>query len=124
MKFINPYYKGVNKGHYTPGVVSNGLLFISGQLSVDPDTRVVPDGGIEEHARLALSNLDRVLKEAGADRSSVVMCRVYISDINDWDKVNDIYSEFFGEHKPARIIVPVPELHFGCMIEIEAVAEV
>ena len=124
MKFVVPQYKGDNKGHYSPGIVSNGLLFISGQLSIDPDTRQVAQGGIEEHTRLALNNLDRVLKEAGVERSSVVQCRVYVSDIDDWDKVNVIYSEFFGEHKPARIVVPVSKLHFGCLIEIEAIAEV
>ena len=124
MKFVVPQYKGENKGHYSPGIISNGLLFISGQLSIDPDTRQVAQGGIEEHTRLALNNLDRVLKEAGVERSSVVQCRVYVSDIDDWDKVNVIYSEFFGEHKPARIVVPVSELHFGCLIEIEAIAEV
>ena len=124
MKFVVPQYKGENKGHYSPGIVSNGLLFISGQLSIDPDTRQVAQGGIEEHTILALNNLDRVLKEAGVERSSVVQCRVYVSDINDWDKVNVIYSEFFGEHKPARIVVPVSKLHFGCLIEIEAIAEV
>ena len=75
MKFVVPEYKGENKGHYSPGVISNGLLFISGQLSIDPDTRKVPDGGIEEHTHLALDNLDRVLKEAGVSRSSVVQCR-------------------------------------------------
>ena len=124
MKFVVPQYKGENKGHYSPGIISNGLLFISGQLSIDPDTRQVAQGGIEEHTRLALNNLDRVLKEAGVERSSVVQCRVYVSEIDDWDKVNVIYSEFFGEHKPARIVVPVSELHFGCLIEIEAIAEV
>ena len=114
MKFVVPQYKGENKGHYSPGIISNGLLFISGQLSIDPDTRQVAQGGIEENTILALNNLDRVLKEAGVERSSVVQCRVYVSDINDWDKVNVIYSEFFGEHKPARIVVPVSKLHFGC----------
>ena len=124
MKFVVPQYKGENKGHYSPGIISNGLLFISGQLSIDPDTRQVSRGGIEEHTRLALNNLDRVLKEAGVERSSVVQCRVYVSDIDDWDKVNVIYSEVSGEHKPARIVAPVSELHFGCLIEIEAIAEV
>ena len=61
MKFVSPQDKGENKGHYTPGIISNGLLFISGQLSIDPDTRKVAEGGIEEHTKLALSNLDRVL---------------------------------------------------------------
>ena len=100
------------------------MLYISGQLSIDPDTRKVPAGGIEEHAKLALNNVDRVLKAAGLTRNDVVQCRVYISDIDQWDIVNEVYAEFFGEHKPARIVVPVGKLHFGCLVEIEAIAEV
>ncbi|HYE11178.1 MAG TPA: RidA family protein [Patescibacteria group bacterium] len=124
MKKIEPKYLGENKGHYTPGIISNGLLYISGQLSIDPDTRKLPEGGIEAHAKLALENVDRVLKEAGLLRSDIVLCRVYVSDIDQWDIVNQVYAEFFGEHKPARVVIPVGKLHFGCLIEIEAVAEV
>ncbi|QQO09427.1 RidA family protein [Breznakiella homolactica] len=123
MKMISPSYKAENKGHYTPGIVSNGMLYISGQLSIDPDTRKVPDGGIEEHAALALRNLDRVLAAAGLGRGSVVQCRIYLQDIDQWDAVNRLYAEFFGDHKPARIVIPVGKLHFGCLIEMEAVAE-
>lgn len=79
---IEPKYRGENKGHYTPGIISNGMLYISGQLSIDPDTRNVPDGGIEAHAKLALENVDRVLEEAGLNRNDVVQCRVYVSDID------------------------------------------
>jgi reactive intermediate/imine deaminase len=100
------------------------MLYVSGQLSLAPDTREVPEGGIEEHAKLALANLDRVLQQAGAARQDVVQCRVYITDIALWDQVNEVYAEFFGAHKPARIVVPVGKLHFGCLVEIEAIAEV
>lgn len=124
MEKIEPIYNGENKGHYSPGIISNGMLYISGQLSIDPDTRKVPEGGIEEHAKLALNNVDRVLKEAGLSRNNVVQCRVYVSDIDQWDIVNQVYAEFFGEHKPGRIVVPVGKLHFGCLVEIEAIAEV
>ncbi len=123
MKEIIPQYKGENKGHYSPGIVSNGTLYISGQLSIDPDTRKVPEGGVEEHMALALRNVERVLTEAGLTRDDVVQCRVYIADISYWDAINGVYREFFGQHKPARIVVPVPALHFGCLVEIEAVAE-
>ncbi|MDY0257400.1 MULTISPECIES: RidA family protein [Gudongella] len=123
MKKVTPEYKMINKGHYSPGMVSNGLLFVSGQLSIDPDTRKVADGGLKEHSIQALNNLDRVLKEAGLTRESVVQCRVYITDMEHWEEFNTIYGEFFGDHKPARAVVPVPELHFGCLVEIEAVAE-
>jgi reactive intermediate/imine deaminase len=124
MQKVSPAAASENRGHYTPGILSNGMLYVSGQLSTDPDTRQVAQGGIEEHTRLALQNLDRVLKEAGVSREDVVQCRVYVTDIDDWDAVNRVYAEFFGAHKPARAIVPVARLHFGCRIEIEAIAEV
>ena len=124
MEKIAPKYCAENKGHYTPGIISNGMLYISGQLSIDPDTRKVPEGGMEAHARLALANVDRVLKAAGLSRNDIVQCRVYVSDIDQWDIVNQVYADFFGEHKPARIVVPVGKLHFGCLLEIEGIAEV
>ena len=115
--------KGVNKGHYAPGVISNGMLYISGQLSLDLDTREVVSGGPDKHMEQALVNLERVLNAAGLTRESVVQCRIYIADVSYWDAINEVYGKFFGEHKPARVVVPVPALHFGCLVEIEAVAE-
>ena len=123
MKMVCPPFKGENKGHYTAGVISRGMLYVSGQLSIDPDTREVCQGDIKDHTRLALDNIDRVLKEAGVSRNDVVMCRVYTPDVNYWGPINEVYAEFFGEHKPARVIVSTTTLHFGCLVEIEAVAE-
>ena len=119
--FLN--VKGENKGHYAPGVISGNQLYISGQLSLDLDTRQVAQGGIEAHMALALHNVERVLQAAGLTRNDVVQCRVYITDVAHWDAINQVYREFFGDHRPARIVVPVPALHFGCLVEIEAVAE-
>lgn len=124
MQKIEPKYRGENKGHYTPGIISNGMLYISGQLSIDPDARKIPEGGIEAQAKLALENVDRVLKEAKLCRNDIVQCRVYVSNIDQWDIVNQVYAEFFGEHKPVRTVIPVSKLHFGCLVEIEAIAEV
>lgn len=115
--------KGVNKGHYTPGILSNGLLFISGQLSLDMDTRRVAQGGVREHMKQALVNMGRVLKAAGLTSDNVVQCRIYVAGMENWDDINEEYAAFFGEHKPARIVASTNELHFGCMVEIEAVAE-
>ena len=123
MKMVCPPFKGENKGHYTAGVISKGMLYVSGQLSIDPDTREVCSGDIKDHTRLALDNVDRVLKEAGVSRNDVVMCRVYTPDVNYWGSINEVYAEFFGDHKPARVIVSTTTLHFGCLVEIEAVAE-
>lgn len=113
-----------HKGHYSAGIISNHMLYISGQLSIDPITGSVPDGGIEEHMRTALFNLENVLAQAHVRREDVVQCRLYISDIDCWEQVNALYEKFFRHHKPARIIVPVGKLHYGCLVEIEAIAEV
>lgn len=115
--------KGENKGHYVPGMISNGMLYVSGQLSLDLDTREVCTGGIREHTRQALHNVERVLFAAGLNRNDVVSCRVYAACDDGWDAVNEEYKKFFGDHKPARIIVFAKQLHFGCLVEIEAVAE-
>ena len=123
MRKVIPDYKSENKGHYTPGIISHGMLYVSGQLSIDPDTREVVTGGIEEHARQALRNLERVLDAAGVSKNNVVQCTVCVSDIDGWDAVNRVYEEFFGDHKPARIVMPVGKLHFGCLVEIQAIAE-
>ncbi len=110
-------------GHYSPGIVSNGTLYISGQLPIDHETgRLVP-GGVGEQAKAALRNMEIILASAGLPKEAVVLCRVYIPDVRLWDEVNRAYAEFFGAHKPARVIVPTGELHHGALVEIEAMAE-
>ena len=99
------------------------MLYISGQLSLDPDTGKVAEGGIRAHMQQALGNMDAVLREAGLTRENVVQCRIYLVGMDNWDAANEEYAAFFGAHCPARIIVSVNELHFGCLVEIEAVAE-
>lgn len=120
MKFVNS--ENAN-GHYTPAIISNGHIFISGQLSIDPLTKEVPGDDIKAHMKLALENFKRVLKSANADIEDVVMVRIYIPDIKYWSEVDEVYKEFFGSHKPARVVVPTRELHYGAKVEIEAVAE-
>ena len=124
MKIIDPKFKGFNPGHYSAGVISKGMLYVSGQLSIDPDTRHVCQGDIKDHTRLALNNVDRVLKAAGVAREQVVFCRVYTPAVEYWGPINEVYAEFFGDHKPGRVVVSTTDLHFGCLIEIEAIAEV
>ena len=124
MRFITPDFKGRNPGHYSPGVISGNRLHVSGQLSIDPDTRQVPEGDVREHTRLALSNVERVLLAAGCRREDVIICRVYTPCMDQWGAINEEYARFFGEHRPARAVVAVPELHFGCLVEIECEAEV
>lgn len=111
-----------SNAHYSAGVIHDGLLYVSGQLSVDPSTGMCPDGGIVAETMQALKNLDSVLLEAGTDRSKVLQCRIYTPDIAYWDAINTVYAEYFGTHMPARAIVPTGPLHHGCLVEIEAVA--
>lgn len=122
LKKIETEYSVRDGGHYTPGIVYNGVLYISGQLSINPETRRVPEGGIKEETKQALNNLDMVLKAANLSREAVLQCRVYIPNVAYWPEVNEIYSEFFGEHKPARIVVPSNNLYGGCLVEIEGIA--
>lgn len=123
MKMINTPYSLNSKGHYSPAVVHDNIVYISGQLPINYEQgATVPTGGIEEQTRQALLNLNYVLEKAGSSKEQVLKITVYIPDIEYWPAVNRIYSEFFGNHKPARTIVPTSPLHYGALIEIEAVA--
>ncbi len=111
-------------GHYSQAMVHGGLIYVSGQLPIDPESGKPQIGSIEEQARLAIANLASILEAAGSGLTRVIKTTVYISDINLWGRVNAVYAECFGEHRPARAVVPSRDLHFGCQIEIEAVATV
>lgn len=124
MKTVNLVTQTPNPGHYSAGVISGNTLYVSGQLPIDLDTREVCQGDISEQTRLALANVERVLKQAGCTRESVVMSRIYTSDVAYWGAINAEYAKFFGEHRPARVIVSTTTLHFGCLVEIEATAEI
>jgi len=109
-------------GHYSQAIVHNNIVYVSGQLPIDPKTGERRTGPIEEQTEQVLSNLAEILKAAGADLNQVLKTTVYISDIELWLRVNNVYSRFFGEHRPARSVVPTKNLHFGFQIEIEAIA--
>jgi 2-iminobutanoate/2-iminopropanoate deaminase len=109
-------------GHYSQGVAYNGLLFVSGQLSIDPATGEKKLGSIEEQTEQALKNVAEIVKAAGSSVDRILKTTVYISDINLWSAVNEVYAKFMGDHRPARAVLPVGKLHYGFLIEIEAVA--
>jgi len=109
-------------GHYSQGYIHNDRVFVSGQLPLKPDSDNSEPGDIEQQTRQCLHNVSEILKAAGSDLSKVIKVTVYISDITLWDRVNKVYAEMFGNHKPARAVVPTRDLHFGCKVEIEAVA--
>lgn len=105
-------------GHYAPATAYGDLVFISGQLPVGVD----PAASFEAQARQALANLYEVLRAAGTAPERLLKVTVYIVGIDHWPTFNAIYAELLGEARPARAVVPVPELHHGYLVEIEAVA--
>lgn len=109
--------------HYSPFTRGAGLIFVSGQLPLRPgrDTSLA-SASFKDQAQQTLANLHAVLKDAGADLSQVVKTTVYLSDMADWNELDDVYGQFFGEIRPARSVVPTGPLHFGFRIEIDAVA--
>ena len=124
MKKIQTEKAPLPGGHYSQAVVHNGLVYISGQLPVDPLTGEKITGSIEDQTDQVLKNLSAILDASGSSLDRVLKVTVYISDISLWGKVNEIYSRAFGDHRPARAIVPTRELHFGFQIEMEAIAVV
>jgi 2-iminobutanoate/2-iminopropanoate deaminase len=124
MRKIQPPNQPTPKGHYSPGVEHNGLVYVSGQLPMDLVTREPFAGAIEKQTELALRNVEAVLHAAGSDLQHVLQFTIYVSDIELWGKVNETYARIMGDHRPARAIVPVKDLHFDTKIEIQAIAAV
>ena len=109
-------------GHYSQAVVYNGLVFVAGQLAIDPQTGEKKLGSIEEQTEQALKNVSEILKAAGSDLKLVLKMTLFVTDIGLWERVNEVYSRVLGEHRPARAVIPTRDLHHGFLIEIEAIA--
>lgn len=122
MKLIKPDNFQEPAGHYSPAVVSNGFVFVSGQVAADPETGEAVGGTVEQQTEICLRNLERVLQAAGSSLEKVVKVTVFISDESYWGAVNETYRNVFGDHRPARAIIPVGSFRRPFLIEIEAVA--
>jgi 2-iminobutanoate/2-iminopropanoate deaminase len=109
-------------GHYAQATAYGGLVFVSGQLSIDPATGERKTGPIEEQTELALANVGAILRAANSDWGRVLKVTVYVADIELWGAVNAVYARVLGEHRPARAVIPTGALHHGFLIEIDAVA--
>ncbi len=125
MQFIHVPGTPTPAGHYSQAIVSHGLVFISGILPIDLSTgEKFADVDITKQTEVVLANLQQILSAAGSSLSRVVRTTVYITDIAYWPTVNTLYAQTFGEHRPARTMVPTGPLHYGFRIELDAVAEV
>ncbi len=111
-------------GHYSQAVIHDGLVYVSGQVPIDSEGRVLGDAPIEEQVETVLKNIGAILQAAGSDLERVLHMTVYVTDIANWGRVNEAYARAMGSHRPARAIVPVRDLHHGIGVEIQAIAAV
>lgn len=112
-KAIGPYSQAVKRGN---------TVYLSGQIPLDPATGELARGDFEAQARRVFENLRAVLRSAGVDFRDVVKATVYLKNLSDFQKLNAIYAEYFGDHKPARSTVGVADLPKGASVEIDLIA--
>ena len=112
---IGPYSQAIDSGA--------GLVFLSGQLPIDPATGAFPEGGIKEQTRQSILNAQAILQEAGLDLSHVVKTTVFLADMADFAAMNEVYAQFFTPPFPARSAVAVKTLPKGALVEIECIAK-
>ncbi|MFC1515429.1 RidA family protein [Thermodesulfobacteriota bacterium] len=109
-------------GPYSQGISAGSLLFVSGQLGMDPESGELAGSDIETQARRALDNLQEIVLAGGGNLNQVVAVDVFLTDIEDFAAFNDIYQEYFTEHRPARAVVEVSALPRGACVEIKCIA--
>jgi len=118
----NPDTMAASGGHYSHAVKANGFVFVAGQLPIARDGAKLTDAPFEQQAQQTLDNIAAALKAAGSAIDRLVQVRIYVTDIALWPTFNAIYATWIGTSRPARAVVPVPQLHYGFKIEVEAVA--
>lgn len=109
-------------GPYSQAIEANGFIFASGQLPIDPSTNAFAEGGVKEQTRQSLTNARNVLAAAGVDLSHVVKTTVFLSDMDNFAAMNEVYAEFFKEPYPARSAIAVKALPKGALVEVECIA--
>ena len=124
VQHINPHTLAPPGGHYSHATVANGFVFISGQLPITPAGDKLNEASFEDQTTQVLANVQAALEAAGSSVAQLVQVRVYVTDIAQWPAFNRIYQQWAGAAPPARAVVPVPLLHYGFLIEVEAVGVV
>lgn len=124
MQFIDTDTAPRAGGHYSQAVVHGGLIYVAGQLPIVPGQQPGNPGSVAEQVEQTLRNVEAIVVAAGGALNTILQMTVYITDVKYWGEVNSAFARVLGAHKPARAIVPVPELHFGYAVEIQAVASV
>lgn len=124
MKSISTLGAPTARGHYSQAIVHEGIVYVAGQLPIVPGAPDRQLAGFEEQARQVIDNVAAILAEAGSSLDHVLKATVYIADISHWPAFNAIYAEKLGAHKPARTVVPVAALHYGYLVEMDAIAAI
>ncbi|MCL0087258.1 Rid family detoxifying hydrolase [Dehalococcoidia bacterium] len=109
---------------YSPAIVYGSLVFVSGQGPLDPKTKAIVSGSFEEELELTLQNLKSILEEAGSSMDKVLKVTVFLSRMEDFAKLNEVYKRHFVEDRPARTCIEVAGLPFDMKVEIEAIAAI
>jgi 2-iminobutanoate/2-iminopropanoate deaminase len=109
-------------GPYCQAIVHGGLVFTAGQIALDPATGEVVAGGVAEQTERVFANLKAILEAAGSDLGAVLKATVFLTDMNDFKAMNEIYARAFGQHRPARSTVAVAALPRGVRVEIDVIA--
>ena len=122
MKVINTSKAPKAIGPYSQAIEANGLVITSGQLPIDPATGEFAPGGIKEQTRQSLTNAKTILEEAGISLANVMKTTVFLSDMNDFAAMNEVYAEFFNEPFPARSAIAVKTLPKNALVEVECIA--
>ena len=112
----------VTGGPYSQAIIHNGVIYVSGQGAVDPQTNEIKLGSVEEEAELALENLRIILQEAGSSLAKVLTITVYLLDIEEYARFNEVYKKYFKENRPARTCIQAGSLPFNTRVEITATA--
>jgi reactive intermediate/imine deaminase len=121
-RLIQPTTLAPPGGHYSHAVVAGGFVFVSGQLPITAAGVKLVDASFEDQALQVLGNVQAALLAAGSSVAQLVQVRVYVDDIAHWPAFNALYAQWAGAARPARAVVPVPALHFGLKVEVEAMA--
>ncbi|MDO5718568.1 MAG: Rid family detoxifying hydrolase [Tissierellia bacterium] len=109
-------------GPYSQGTKGNNTIFVSGQLPIDMECGELVTDSVEKATKASLSNVLAIVEAGGGKLEDIAKVGVFVKDINDFAAINDVYTEFFGDHKPARALVQVAKLPKDALIEIEAIA--
>lgn len=122
MRVIETAAAPAARGHYSRALEHAGTVYVAGQLPIDPAAPERRLEGFEAQARQVIANMIAIVEAAGSSRENILRTTVYIADIALWPAFNAIYAEMLGGHRPARTVVPVPALHYGYLVEMDAIA--